>query len=271
MRRCGACLLIIAFVLSAPTAVAGSGETLDAEEVVRRVIAAAGGEAFSSLGILRFEIVEKELRNDGTQTTRSLTLFVDTANVNNLRMELPGDVVVAATKGGGWSTVEGMLDDRPQTPQAARKSLNQRAFPLLLPYSLKMEGVWLKEIREQVTDDGRKVWIIGIPFSKGFFLSPVLETTWILVVDQEDYSIVSLEFAPAPAYRDVVPVGVRYRVLQQKDLDGAKVISQLVAVGINSLHQESGATRVTEIESTVRGPRDATLFLSPQQVEEFEK
>ncbi len=48
--------------------------------------------------------------------------------------------------------------------------------------------------------DGREVWVISIPFSKGFFMKPVMETTWILVVAKDDYSIQSLEFAPAPAF-----------------------------------------------------------------------
>ncbi len=101
----------------------------------------------------------------------------------------------------------------------ARLSINQTVFPLLLPYSLKMEGVWLKEVREGHVD-GRDVWVIAIPFSKGFFVNPVMETTWILVVAKDDYSIQSLEFAPAQAFADVSPVGVRYRILMQKDLEG---------------------------------------------------
>jgi len=243
----------------------------DAKEIVERMIAAAGGEAFSSLGILELEVTEEELRNDGAQTEKSYTLLVDTSNVNNIRMELPGDVVVAATKGGGWSTIAGALDDRPQAATMARTSLNQRVFPLLLPYSLQMDGVWLDEVREQKTPDGREVWVIGIPFTKGFFTSPVMATTWILVVAKDDYSLLSIEFAPAPAFRDVSPVGVRYRIFEQKDLEGASVPEQILAVGINWQHRESGATRVTQIKPSVRGPLDLTLFLSPAQLEAFEE
>ena len=48
---------------------------------------------------------------------------------------------------------------------------------------------------------------LGIPFAKGFFVSPVMETTWILVVAKDDYSILSLEFAPAPVVLGTALVG----------------------------------------------------------------
>lgn len=260
----------IFLVLCCVVSVAGE-EPPTPQEIVRRVIAAAGGEEFKSLGVIELLVTEEEIRNDGTQTGKSFKLVVDTSNLSNLRMELPGEIVVGATKRTGWSTVSGALDDRPQMSTIATKSLNQMAFPLLMPYSLEMDGVWVKEVREHVTDDGREAWVLGIPFSKGFFMSPVLATTWVLVVAKDDYSILSLEFAPAPAYQDVSPVGIRYRILKQKDLGGASVIEQLLAVGINSQYLESGSTRVTKIKSSVRTSRDLTLFLSPAQIEAFEE
>jgi hypothetical protein len=243
----------------------------DAKEIVERMIAAAGGEAFATLGILELDVTEEEIRNDGAQSEKRYTLLVDTSNINNVRMELPGNVVVAATRGGGWSTTAGALDDRPQAATMARTSINQRLFPLLLPFSLQMDGVWINQAQERKTADGREVWVIGIPFTKGFFTSPVMATTWILVVAKDDYSLLSIEFAPAPAFRDVSPVGVRYRIFQQKDVDGASVPEQILAVGINWQHRESGATRVTQIKPSVRGPWDPTLFLSPAQLEVLEE
>jgi hypothetical protein len=247
-----------------------SQETPDPTEIIDRVLAAAGGKEFASLGILELEVTEEQTRNDGSRTGKTYTLLVDTANLSNMRIEYPGDVVIAATKGGAWSTTLGALDDRPQTPMRARTLLNQTAFPLLLPYSLRMEGVWIKEVREAVVNE-REVWVFTLPFAKGFFGNPVMATTWILVVAKDDYSILSLEFAPAPAYRDVSPVGVRYRVLKENDIDGAKVVEQLLAIGINSQFQESGANRVTKIKSSVRGPWDPSLFLSPSQLEKLEE
>jgi hypothetical protein len=241
----------------------------DPKEIIEKMIAAAGGEAFSKLGILELEVSEAEIHNDGTQSANSYTLMVDTSNLDNMRMELPREVVVASNKGGGWSTTANVLDDRPQVPKMARLTINQSVFPLLLPYSLQMEGVWAKDVRETALN-GRDVWVISIPFSKGFFVNPVMETTWILVVAKDDYSLQSLEFAPAPAFADVSPVGVKYKILKLNEIDGAKVVEQLLAIGINSQYQEYGANRVTKIASKVR-PWDPTLFLSPAQLEALEE
>jgi hypothetical protein len=267
MKRVLVCA-VLPLVLMTPFAVAA--DPPEAAEIISRVIDAAGGEAFAELGVLELQVSEERTRNDGSRSTASYTLIADTANLNNLRMEFPGDVVVARTVVGGWSTNAGVPDDRPQTSSMAVKTLNQNALTLLLPYSLAMEGVRGEEVREGVVD-GRDVWVISLPFVKGFFVSPVMTTNWILVVAKDDYSIVSLEFAPAPEYRDVSPVGVRYRILKQKELGGAKVAEQLLAVGINFEYQESGATRVTKIEPSVRGRWDPTLFLSPQQIEALEQ
>ena len=259
--------LLLSLTLAATAAAAD--EMPDPKEILEKMIAAAGGEAFASLGILELEVTEEESRNDGTQSGKSYTLFVDTSNLDNMRMEFPGEVVVAANKGGGWSTTANVLDDRPQVSKMARLTINQSIFPLLLPYSLKMEGVWLKDVREAQMD-GRDVLVITLPFSKGFFVNPVMETTWILVVAKDDYSVQSIEFAPAPSFADVSPVGVRYRILKQNEIDGATIVEQTLATGINSQYQESGANRVTRTVLKTR-PWDPTLFLSPAQLEALEE
>jgi hypothetical protein len=259
--------MIIALAFLTPPVAAQ--EMPDASEILDKMIAAAGGEAFANLGILELEVAVEETRNDGTRSIRNFKAMVDTSNLASMRIELPDDAVVVTGPSGGWSTTANVLDDRPQVPKMARLRINQSLFPLLLPHSLRMEGVWLKDVYE-TTLNGRDVWVISIPFSKGFFANPVMETTWILVVAKDDYSIVSLEFAPAPEFADVAPVGVRYRILKQKELEGAKVAEQVLAIGINSQYQESGANRITKIVPKVR-PWDPTLFLSPKQLEALEE
>lgn len=259
--------LVLPIILATPALLAA--ETNDPQEIVDRMIAAAGGEAFAELGVLKLEVSQEETRNDGTSTKSSYTVFADTTDLGNLRIDYPGNVVVARSGSIGWSTADGVLDDRPQTPTMARTTLNQTVFPLLLPYSLKMEGVWVKEVRE-MTVEGRKVWVFAMPFAKGFFTTPLLTTTWYLVVDQEDFSILWLEFVPPVEYRDVSPEGIRYRILKQKDLDGATVAEQLLLIGINAQGQESGHVRVTKIGASVI-PWDTTLFLNPPQLEALEE
>jgi hypothetical protein len=218
--------------------------------------------------VLELRVSQEEVRNDGAQTVATFTVMVDTANLRNIRMEFGDDVVVAKNTAGGWSTTAGALDDRPQASKMAMLTINQQLFPLLLPHSLAMNGVYFDEVRETDVDD-RPVWVISIPFVKGFFKNPVMETTWILVVAQDDYSILSLEFAPAPAYRDVSPVGVRYRIFKPQEIEGATIPEQVLSTGINWQYQEGGASRFTQIKAKAR-PWDATLFLSPAQIAALE-
>ncbi len=260
-------MILLPAYLAVP--VIAAAETLEPGEIVDRMIAAAGGEAFAKIGVLKLEVEQEETRNDGTGATSTYTVYVDTANLENQRIEYPGDVVVAHHGAGGWSTKGGVLDDRPQTTVMAERALNQTLFPLLLPYSLEMEGAWVKEIRE-TTLDGREVWLLALPFAKGFFASPVMTTTWLMVVAKDDYSILAYEFVPPVQYRDVSPVGIRYRVLKRQELEGAQLAEQLLLVGINAAGIESGANRVTKIKaSTV--PWDVTLFLSPAQLDALEQ
>jgi len=250
------------------TPVIASPETPKPEEIVDRMVTAAGGETFAKIGVLKLEVEQEETHNDGSGSSQSYIAYIDTAHLENQRIEYPGDVVVAHHGAGGWSTKAGVMDDRPQTSVMAETTLNQTLFPILLPYSLKMEGVWVKEVRES-TLGGRKVWVLFMPFAKGFFTSPVMTTTWMMVVAQDDYSILSFEFIPPVQYQDVSPMGIRYRILKQQDVEGAKLAEQLLLIGINTAGVESGANRVTKIKASAI-PWDAALFLSPAQLEALE-
>jgi hypothetical protein len=261
------CPLLFALFLAMPSAL--FSESPDPKEIVDGMITAAGGEAFSQLGVLRLEVHEEQTRNDGVQTTKDYTLMVDTANLANLRIEYPNGTVVGANAASGWGVENGVQDDRIQTPVMARKILNQTAFPLLMPYSLKMDGVWVEAVRES-TLDGRDVWVLAIPFSKGFFVSPVLTTTWFMVVAQDDYSILAFEFVPPVEYRKVSPVGIRYRILKTQEVEGAKITEQVLSVGINDQGHESGLVRVTKSKASTRH-WEPSLFLSPAQLEALEE
>ncbi len=260
-------LLVLAGLMS--SAPAGADELPTPDELATRAIAALGGDGFSELGVLKLEVSEEQVRNDGTSSTNSYTLIIDSADFTSLRMELDGDVVVARHGAIGWSTVNGEFDERPQTSRMAKTTLNQSLFPLLIPYSLRMEGVWLKDAVE-TTWDGREAWAIQIPFAKGFFTSPVLTTTWRVVFEKADGSILGMEFLPPPEFQDVQPMGVRYRYLKFDEIDGVKIPSQVLAVGINLDGLESGANRITRVDISRFGPWQPRLFMSPQVLEELE-
>jgi hypothetical protein len=265
-RRCPYILLSLLIVSSSVAA----EESIEPHEILNRVVAAAGGEEFTKIGVLKLEVSQEETRADGAITESTYTAYVSTSNLENQRLEYPNDLVIGHHGAGGWSTLAGVMDDRPQTSVRAEKTLRQIIFPWLLPHSLKMQGVRASEYREAALDD-RGVWLVALPFAKGFFNSPVLNTSWLMVVDQEDASLVTMEFYPGPQFRDVSPVGVRYRVLEYQEVAGAKIPKQILAVGINAHGVESGHTRVTSIEASVHGPWDPALFLSPAQLEALEE
>ncbi|MCU0234624.1 MAG: hypothetical protein MUE90_11425 [Thermoanaerobaculales bacterium] len=262
----------IACALSLILAAAGTAAaaTPTPEEVADRVLAALGGDAFSVIGVLELAVDEEQTRNDGTTSRNRYTAWVDTANLQNARLQLPGEVVVARGGGEGWSTTKGVLDDRPQTPGMAARTLNQTLFPLLLPYSLRMEGVWVKEVAE-TTWEGRPAWALLVPFAKGFFMSPVLTTTWRVVVAKDDASVLAVDFLPSVEYQEVQPMGMRYRILKYDEVNGARVPSQILAVGMNLAGQESGATRLTRVTPKIYGPWDPRLFVNPQRLEALEE
>ncbi len=247
-----------------------TGETPEPAEIVDRMIAAVGGEEFAAIGVLEFVVSEEETHNDGTSTVKNYKAFVDTKNVDNLRAELEGNVVIAKTNQDAWAVINGKQDERRQTPYMARGTLRQRLFPLLLPYSLKMEGVWIKEVGE-TTWDGRESWVLTIPFAKGFFTSAVLNTTWRMVVAKDDYSILSAEFVPSAEFRNVQKEGIRYRTLKYDTIEGARIPSQVLLIGIDVEGRESGHVRVTKLAPTVRGPFEPTLFIDPRRLAAMEE
>lgn len=260
--------LILAITLCA--GLAGAAELPEPDELVQKVIAAAGGEAFSKIGVLKLEVAAEQILHEGGTKLQTYTAYADTTSkLANLRMELPGNVVVARAGAAGWSTADGVLDERPQTASMAYRTLNQSLFTLLLPFSLEMDGVWAKEVIE--TDwEGRDAWALLLPFAKGFFVSPVLETVWRVVVDKDTYAILAVDFMPPLQYREVEQVGVRYGILAHNQVQGAKIPAHILAVGLSLESQETGDYRVTKIESSAWDGWAPGLFINPQQLEALE-
>jgi hypothetical protein len=189
--------------------------------------------------------------------------------LGSMRLELDGGIVLGRHGGVAWATAGGVFDERPQTPYMANGTINQSIFPLLLPYTLKMDGVWISEVGE-ITWEDREAWTLIIPITKGFFVSPVLTTTWRVIVAKDDYSILAADFLPPFELRNVEPLGMRYRTLKYDDVAGAKIPSQVLAVGINLEGYESGANRITRITPRDYGPWEAGLFISPMMLEAIE-
>ena len=262
-------VMLLTMMLVTGGGAAGAAETPDAKTIVDRMIEAVGGEALADAEVIRLEITEEKIRNDGTSSDNAYVAYVDFSALDSVRMELDGDIVLGRNGAESWATTKGVFDDRPQTPKMANGTINQSLFVLLLPYSLQMDGVWVNEVTE-VNWEGRDAWALLLPFVKGFFVSPVLTTTWRVVVDKDDYSILGVDFLPPVDLQNVQPMGIRYRYLKYDEVEGVKIPSRVLAVGINLEGQESGATRVTRVVPSVYGPWEAGLFVSPARLEALE-
>jgi hypothetical protein len=248
----------LVFAGVAPVHSAAPAQTVD------RLISSQGGAELAALGILKLEVSEEETTNDGEQHQRSYTLFVDASDLGKARMELPGDIDIACGAEGCWATVGGVLDSRPQAPNMARRTLNQAVFPLLLPHSLRMSGVEIGDAVEEVLWEGRPASVVPVGFARDFFASPVMSTTWQLVVAQDDHSLLATQFSPPVEYQKVEIEGIRYRTLQHTTLEDVSLPTRILLDGIDLQGIENGHVKVVKIEVSVYGPSEPTLFMRPE-------
>ena len=243
----------------------------EAAVLLEGMLQAAGGlQAFRDFGVIEIALAEEETAADGTQHTKQSTAFVDARTLSNMRLDLPGEVVVARNGANGWSTRAGVPDDRPQGSRMAVGTLNQRLFPLLLPFTATMDGVQLGAVNE-TSFEGQPAWRVAVTFPQGFFIAPSMATTWHLHIRKDTGALLAAEFLPPPAVRDVRSEGIRYRVLKQATIgSGAQVPVQVLLDGIDLNGSPTGHVRVTKMQVTVRGPFDPSLFLHPRELEALE-
>lgn len=261
--------ILIAAALTVPIQALAAPPSAD--ELLDGMLKAAGGiQAFRELGVLEIALNEEETAADGTQRSRLSTAYLDAKTLTDLRLDLPGEIVVARNGATAWATRAGAIDDRPQTAKMALATINQRLFPLLLPFSLTMEGVRLGQVRE-TSFEGEPAWVVAVTFADDFFVTPSMATTWYVHVRKGDGSLLTAEFFPPPGVREVRPEGIRYRVLKRTTIGaGAQLPVQVLLDGIDVNGAPTGHVRVTKMQIRVRGAFDPTLFLHPIQLEAIE-
>jgi hypothetical protein len=263
-----AVVIVLAALLVPTASPAGPPE---AAALLDGMLKAAGGlQSFRDLGVIEIVLTEEETAADGTQRNRRATAYVDANTLTNLRLELPGEVVVARHGIDGWSTRAGVPDDRPQGSRMATGTLNQRLFPLLLPFTATMDGVLLGAVNE-TSFEGQPAWRVAVSFPEGFFVAPSMATTWHLHIHKDTGALLAAEFLPPPGVRDVRSEGIRYRVLKQAPIgSGAQLPVQVLLDGIDLNGSPTGHVRVTKMQTTVRGPFDPKLFLHPVELQALE-
>jgi hypothetical protein len=262
--------ILIAAILTAPLPSLAAAP--DAEVLLKGMIQAAGGmDAFRELGVLEISLTEEETTTKGTQRNQQSTAYVDATTLANMRLDLAGDVVVARNGATGWATISGAADERPQASRSALAALNMRLVPLLLPFTLTMDGIRFGEIHE-TSFEGEPAWRVALSFPHGFFLSPSMDTTWYLHVRKSDSALLAAEFYPPKDIRQIRSEGVRYRVLKQTTIgSGVRLPAQVLLDGIDLNGSPTGHVRVTKMQIRVRGPFEPALFLDPTQLKAIEE
>lgn len=260
-------------ILGALVATAGavSAATPTAEALVAQAVdAAQSGTDMNGLDIIRLGIHMEETTSDGATETRDYTALFHGSGVENSRVELSHDVTLALSGTTAWAMIRGELDTRPQTPVMAAGTIRQTVFPLLLPYSLRMEGVNLDAAVAETSFDGTPAWVIHISFDTGFFAAPSMVVPWRVFFSRENHQVLGADYLPPTEYRNIIDEGIRYRILKRQDVGGVSVPAQVLMDGIDFNGVENGHVRVTKVTAETTGPLDLSLFISPEAADRME-
>ena len=234
------------------------------------ISAAETGSTLAEHDMLRLTVRQEETASDGTTAVRDLTAVIHGGRLENIRVELEGDINLVLNNGTGWAMMQGKLDTRPQTPRMAAGTIRQTVFPLLLPFPLRMDGVVLGDAVTEDTFDGTPVWVVEANFEPEFFAAPSMVTTWKIFISRETSLVLGAEYQPAAEFRPVIDEGIRYRVLKRGTVDGLNIPAQILLDGIDLNGVENGHVRVTKIETTTAGPLDLALFVHPDEMERMD-
>jgi len=264
--------LTMTAVLAMVAAVPVSAAPPSPEQLVDDVVEAAGGHAaLAKLGTVRFGVEEQETLADGRQFQTLLDLTVYMPNPDNARLEFRNGATVVRNEGDSWALVKGELDERPQAARMSRGTVNQKVFPMLLPFSLEMDGVTLGEVRAS-TRKGRATWQAEIVIPPGFFLAPSMSGgSWALEVDQETSELLAVAVVPPETMQEVVDEGMRYTILRTTTVEGVRLPTQILMEGITVAGGPTGHNRIVTIEPEVIGAFDPTLFVNPERLEAIEE
>jgi hypothetical protein len=240
------------------------------EQLIETSIAAHGGrEAFLAFGVLKLEVQETETKLDGTVKPDSFTAYVDTS-LRNSRLEMANGVVVVKNDKVGWATINGKLDQRNQTPRFSVGLNHEKAFPILLPFTLDMEGLVLGTTTTAASFAGENAWSFTVGFEKMFFVAPFIADMWELYFAQDDGQFLGARFLPRPEFLDVHPEGVQYTVVASATVDGVILPTQILMDGIDSNGVPTGHVSVVKITSKPLYEPGIAYFLHPEKLAALE-
>jgi hypothetical protein len=261
-------LLAAATVALAPLAQATAAEA--PSELVAKACEAAGGlQAFAALGVLKMDISQVQTYADGSQDSLGYTAYVDTG-LGNSRVELPGEIVNVRNGDTGWAMVQGQPDRRQQTPRIAPGFNHERILPLLLPFSLNLEGVLFGGSVDEVVFAKKPVLKLSFTVPEMFFASPLMGLQWDVLVDPADHHLVAARFLPVEGFAEAKNEGLQIEIAETQSLGGVSIPKRVTMKGINSWGQATGMEREITITASVLDEPSPALFIRPDKLEAME-
>jgi hypothetical protein len=234
------------------------------------MLKAAGGlDGFRKLTVLDIDYVNEETTKQGKASKTPYSAYVSAVDLQSLRVEMPGDIVIVRNGDSGWATMKGALDTRPQTPVMARSTAHFHLVPLLLPFSLTMDGARLFDV-EPDTFEGEPVWRMKLQFGHRFFNNPVMDTEWTLFASRKDGSFVAAEYVPPGEYTNIPTEGMRIRYTKIQTVGGVQLPSQALLEGLDTNGVPNGHVAIFSVK-IASAPWDSELFIDPETLESMEE
>lgn len=242
-------------------------------EVVRRACEAAGGlRAFTNLGFLRVEMASTEVTQEGkTSETRKVLVFTP-QSIAPVRLEIPAVGVVAGDDGsGGWALIKNQPDPRPTTKIMVKRMVTADAFPLTLPFSLNWPGVTVSGVTAAILDN-TPTWRLSVTLARSFFHTPQIATQWTVDIDQQNFRVLRAESPYTDLGKGVVADGMRFTWAEFHFLQGVRLPTQQLVVGLDRDGKEKAHHRRDTITWQRLSPeQSAGLFENPVPPEQRPK
>lgn len=242
-------------------------------EVVGRACEAAGGlRAFTNLGFLRAEMTSTEVTQDGKTFESRKVLVFSATSIAPVRLEIPSVEVVAGDDGsGGWALIKNQPDSRPTTTIMVKRMVTADAFPLTLPFSLNWPGVTVSGVTA-ATLDNTPTWRLSVTLARNFFHTPQIATHWTVDVDQRTFRVLRAESPYTDLGKGVVADGMRYTWAEFHSLQGVRLPTRQLVVGLDRDGKEKAHHRRDTIKwQRLSREQTAGLFENPVPPEQRPK
>ncbi len=264
-RLCSALfLLILTGALAVPVQAATDASH---QALLKKMIAAATVKPVKRGGpVVQLKVREEETTSDGVVHKRAFTAWINPASILQRRLQLNPSVIIGFDGRYGWATIRGKEDKRPQTPTMAAGTLNNKLFAELLPFSLQEPGVTIISV-SRTKWRKKPVLKLQVEVPRNFFTSPIMNTTWSVLVDPKTYHVIVAQFLPPKKYLAIAAEGMRYEFLKHTVAAGLRLPTYVVIIALQGERgTEGGHTAVDHITVTTQ-PYDPSLFLSPKELE----